>query len=43
MTDISAKELWITGKFDKMARKNFESNGWKVTENANDILLEKKD
>lgn len=39
MTAVSARELWITGKMDKTARKNFESYGWKVTENANDILI----
>ncbi|MCP4343683.1 MAG: hypothetical protein GY799_33615 [Desulfobulbaceae bacterium] len=38
---VSAKELWITGKMDKTARVNFESHGWKVTENANDILIKK--
>ena len=41
MTDISGKELWITGKFDKTARANFESNGWKVKENVNAILLKR--
>jgi len=43
MTDISGKELWITGKFDKMARVNFESKGWKVKANANAILLKNRD
>jgi len=41
MTDISGKELWITGKFDKTARAKFESKGWMVKENANAILLKK--
>ena len=41
MTDISGKELWITGKFDKVAQVNFESKGWKVKENANAVLLKK--
>ena len=36
---VSAKELWITGKMDKTARVNFENHGWKVNENANDILI----
>ena len=43
MTDISGKELWITGNLDTSARAKFESKGWKVTENANDILLKKVD
>ena len=43
MTDISGKELWITGQLDTSARAKFESDGWKVTENANDILLKKVD
>jgi hypothetical protein len=38
---VPAKELWITGKMDKTARVNFESHGWKVTENANDTLIKK--
>ena len=37
----STKELWITGKMEKAARANFESHGWKVTENADDILIKK--
>ena len=41
MTDISGKEVWITGKFDAKARSLFESNGWKVKENANSLLLKK--
>jgi hypothetical protein len=41
MSDISDKELWITGRFDKTARTNFESKGWKVKENANSTLLKK--
>jgi hypothetical protein len=43
MTDISGKELWITGTCDKMARANFESKGWKVKANANAILLKNRD
>jgi hypothetical protein len=41
MDAISSKELWVTGKLDKTARANFESNGWKVKENANDVLIKK--
>jgi hypothetical protein len=37
--DVTGKELWITGKIDKTARDHFEGRGWKITENANDILL----
>lgn len=42
MTDISGKELWIAGKFDKVARVNFEKNGWKVKEYADAILLKNR-
>lgn len=35
----SNKELWISWMIDKTARAHFESKGWKITENANDILL----
>lgn len=41
MASSSSKELWITGKLENSARANFESNGWKVKENANDVLIEK--
>jgi hypothetical protein len=41
MDAIFSKELWITGKLEKTARANFESNGWKVKENANDVLIKK--
>jgi hypothetical protein len=38
---VSGKEMWITGKFDEAARKQFEAKGWKVEENANDRLIKK--
>lgn len=41
MINISGKEVWITGKFDTEPRSLFESNGWKVKDNANSILLKK--
>lgn len=41
MGSASSKELWVTGKLEKTARTNFESNGWKVKENANDVLIKK--
>lgn len=37
-TNAANKELWVTGKFDKMARNQLEATGWKITENANNIL-----
>lgn len=39
MTDVSGKELWITGKFDKAARASFESKGWKVKDSAGTLLF----
>ena len=36
---MSGRELWVTGKVDKTALKHFKAKGWKVTENANDILF----
>jgi hypothetical protein len=39
LSDISGKELWISGSIDDTARKQFEARGWKVKENANSILL----
>jgi hypothetical protein len=41
MGSASSKELWATGKLEKTARAHFESNGWKVNENANDVLIKK--
>ena len=34
VSKVSAKEIWVTGKFDKNARKQFEIHGWKVFDNA---------
>ena len=42
LSNISGKEVWITGTFDKTARKAFKTRGWQVQENANAILLKKK-
>jgi len=39
MAGISGKEFWITGKFGPTARKNFESKGWMLKEDANAIFL----
>lgn len=36
---VTGKELWIAGKIDKAALTMFETGGWKVTENANSILM----
>lgn len=41
MATVSGKELWVTGKIDKTAQENFASNGWKVSENADDVLIKK--
>ena len=37
--NISKKEVWVAGRFDENARKQFESIGWVVVENADDTLL----
>ena len=39
--DVSAKEMWISGKFDPKVREMLTATGWKVQENATDILLKK--
>jgi hypothetical protein len=39
VSDISAKEMWITGKIGSAAREHFTARGWKVQENAADILF----
>lgn len=39
MSGATVRELWVTGKLDKMARSQFEAKGWKITENANKVLL----
>jgi hypothetical protein len=36
---VTGKELWIAGKIDREALTMFETDGWKVTENANSILM----
>lgn len=36
---ITAKELWITGKVDKDARKMLTDAGWKITESTAERLL----
>ena len=38
-TNAAHRELWVTGKFDKMARNQLEATGWKITENANSTLM----
>ena len=40
-SSVSSKEVWITGRFDEAARKEFEGRGWKVIENAEDKLMKK--
>jgi hypothetical protein len=39
---VSGKELWISGKVDQKVREMFTKTGWKIQENANDILFKKK-
>jgi len=39
MPGVSGRELWITGKIDNKALIQFEAKGWKVKENANNILI----
>ena len=39
MPDISEKELWIAGSIDDTAGKNFNAQGWKITEKANDVFF----
>ena len=39
LSDSLSKEIWIAGKFDTQARAKFENKGWKVVENADDVLL----
>jgi hypothetical protein len=38
---VTSKELWIAGRFDDVAKNEFEGRGWKVIENANNRLLKK--
>ena len=39
---VSGKELWISGKVDQKVREMLTKTGWKIQENANDILFKKK-
>ena len=39
VNQVKQKEVWIAGRFDKHARAQFEKNGWKIIENADDTLL----
>ena len=39
VSKVSEKEIWVTGKFDKNARKQFEDHGWKVFDNAEESLV----
>jgi len=41
MSEVSAKEMWISGKFDPKAREMINAKGWKIQENATDILFKK--
>jgi hypothetical protein len=41
MAGVSGKEFWITGKFDPTVRRNFETKGWQLKENANAMLLKR--
>ncbi|MDF1551689.1 MAG: hypothetical protein P1P84_01445 [Deferrisomatales bacterium] len=36
---VSGKELWLTGEIDGAARTELEARGWRVTPNANSVLL----
>jgi hypothetical protein len=42
LPEVSGKEMWIPGKFDKKAREMLMATDWKIQENANDVLLKKK-
>ena len=33
--DVPDKELWISGKMDDIARKIWESKGWKIFQDVN--------
>jgi hypothetical protein len=33
------KELWITGKFDPVARNALQARGWKVEDDVGDKLV----
>ena len=42
ISEVSAKEMWISGNFDPKVREIVIAAGWKIQENANDILFKKK-
>jgi len=39
--EVTAKEMWISGRFDPKVREMLTASGWKVQENATDVLLKK--
>lgn len=39
ISQTTKKEVWVAGRFDKHVRAQFEKNGWKIIENAEDVLL----
>jgi len=39
VSKVSAKEIWVTGQFDKHSRKQFEEHGWKVIDHAEKSLI----
>jgi hypothetical protein len=38
---LSRQEMWFTGKVDQKACEMIEERGWKVVENANNVLIKK--
>lgn len=32
-------EIWITGIFDEVSQKEFQSRGWKVINDATEMLM----
>ena len=41
LSDVSGKEVWISGKMDDTARQIWESKGWKIVQDANDKIFTK--
>ena len=41
LSDVSGKEVWISGKMDDTARKVWESKGWKIVQDANNKIFKK--
>ncbi len=39
MSSSKGKELWVTGNLDRTTRSQFEAKDWKITENADKVLL----